>query len=71
MAQTMLKPRNKPRSCDGCSNTYRWRNLIETWTVQNHGHRTGWVKTRLRLCVKCSPATAARRIMMAASVIRR
>ena len=58
------KPLRHPRACDGCGDIYSRRTRVEAWTVQNQGHRIGWVKTVLKLCTKrCSPAEAAQRLI--------
>lgn len=64
-AQRVLKPVNKARTCDACGKPYLRRNLVESWETQNPGHRLGWTKRRLRICVPaCGPASMARRVLM-------
>jgi hypothetical protein len=58
----------QPRRCDLCGEAYQRRHLIESWDVQNPGHRAGWAKTRLRICTRCKGAGAATRILQVAIV---
>jgi hypothetical protein len=58
----------KPRACDKCGDPYNRRDLIEVWTARNPGHRTGWMKARQRLCMKCSSVVQAQRILVVAQV---
>lgn len=59
--------------CENCGNRYYRRNLVEAWTEQNPGHRTGWRKEKLRICTSCQPAPMTRQslIMVQAKVISR
>lgn len=43
------------RRCETCGEPYHRRNYVEVWTVRNDGHRDGWIKRRVRQCLKCSP----------------
>jgi hypothetical protein len=53
-----------PRRCHTCGEVYSRRNRVEAWTVQNQGHRIGWVKTIVNTCTKtCSSAEAANRLV--------
>lgn len=58
---------HEPRCCNVCGNTYNRRNIIETWTSQNAGHRAGWVKTTVKVCVRCGPEARSRRLVILAS----
>lgn len=55
---------HRARSCDICGDPYLRRNLVEAWTSQNQGHRAGWTKTILRVCVACGPEAQARRLVI-------
>jgi hypothetical protein len=56
------------RLCDLCGKSYYRRNLTEVWDEQTPGSRTGWHKTRGRICVRCMNAMQARRLLMVAHV---
>jgi hypothetical protein len=56
------------RVCDLCAKPYYRRNLTELWDEQTPGSRTGWHKTRGRICTRCMNATQARRLMLFAQV---
>jgi len=60
------------KTCAICKQPYYRRNMIEGWTAQNPGHRTGWIKTTLRVCTGCQPAsqTAQAFMVVEAKVVR-
>lgn len=57
-----------PRECMRCGKTYLRRDRIEVWTARNPGHRAGWSKSLVLVCLTCAPAQQSRRILMLASV---
>ncbi len=58
----------QPRACTGCGRTYHRRNLIEVWDTRNLGHRIGWHKTRVRLCLDCQKVEQSRRVLVLAHI---
>jgi hypothetical protein len=56
------------RECMRCGRWYHRRDRIEVWTTRNPGHRTGWVKQSLRVCLQCAPVQQSRRVLMLVSV---
>ena len=66
-----VRQSRKPRSCDICYEGYNRRSLIEGWTTQNPGRRTGWRKTKLRVCTRCCGAPAANRILRAITLVKK
>ena len=65
-----LKPKPKQRACFKCGGTYQRRNKIEAWITQNPGHRLGWVKREVKICVRCGPAPLAARVFMVLAPVR-
>lgn len=61
-------PRSDVRCCDGCGVVYYRRDFVEVWAERNPGHRTGWRKSRVRLCMRCSDTRASARVLTAARV---
>jgi len=51
-----------PRTCSICHETYNRRNLTEIWDTRNFGHRAGWNKTILKLCMRCFTIDQALRV---------
>jgi hypothetical protein len=68
--QRWLKPKNKPRSCDKCGKPYLRRNLTEGWPIRNPGHRAGWIKQKIKICMNCSTPESTQRMLMVASVVK-
>ena len=58
----LTKP-NPERKCDRCGNTYFRRNRMEAWTSRSVGHRRGWQKETIKVCIKCMDVKEARRII--------
>jgi hypothetical protein len=56
------------RECARCGKTYLRRDRIEVWTSRNPGHRTGWRKEIVKVCLQCASAQQSRRILMLVSV---
>lgn len=53
------------KSCSVCGKPYYRRNLLEVWDVRNPGHRVGWGKTELRVCLGCSSAQRSQTAVVA------
>lgn len=51
-----------PRTCSICGEPYNRRNLTEIWDTRNFGHRAGWNKTILKLCMRCFTIDQALRV---------
>lgn len=66
--QLVEKRANQPRCCTGCGDTYHRVNKIEVWDVTNPGSRTGWHKTKVKLCMKCQKVEQARRVLFLAHI---
>ena len=47
---------------------YYRSNRIRVWTTINVGHRGGWFKEDLKLCLKCFTTKKAQRVVTLASV---
>lgn len=57
------------KRCDACRAPYYRSNRLRVWTAINPGHRGGWVKEDLKLCIKCFTAKKAQRVVTLASVL--
>lgn len=57
-----------PRRCETCGEPYHRRNYLEVWTVRNVGHRDGWVKRRVRQCLRCQPVQQSVQLLRVAHV---
>jgi len=64
-----MSRRRTQRSCDNCGKVYHRRNLIEGWDVRNPGHREGWHKTTLRICMECQSPKVTYHIINVAQVV--
>jgi hypothetical protein len=54
--------RRKPnRVCDRCGKIYYRASRMRLWTKTNPGHRDGWGKDDVRLCVSCMGSNAAKK----------
>jgi len=71
MAIPLPRLKHTPRACSVCGDKYNRRNLVVSWTTQNQGHRTGWGKTELKVCMRCSGEPQARRLVIVAATRRR
>jgi hypothetical protein len=71
MALPLPRLKHTPRRCSVCGDKYNRRNLVESWTTQNQGHRAGWMKTEMRVCTRCSAEPQARRLVIVAASARR
>lgn len=56
------------KECAQCGEPYYRRNLTEVWVERNPGHRTGWSKRLVRLCMSCMDVATARRVLMITGV---
>lgn len=56
-------PKLSTRKCDRCGKTYFRRNLTECWTSRSLGHRKGWQKEIIKVCISCMDVKEARRII--------
>jgi hypothetical protein len=45
------------------------RDLVESWTARNPGHRVGWKKETLRVCTSCKSAKASQRTIVVAGTV--
>jgi hypothetical protein len=62
-----LRARTHKR-CDNCLAPYYRSNRIRVWTTVNPGHRAGWMKEDVKLCIKCFSAKKAERVVSLASI---
>lgn len=60
--------RKDSRFCSNCGQHYHRRNLIEAWDIRNPGHRAGWHKTQLKICLTCQPRKVTDRIIDIAQI---
>lgn len=58
----------RPRCCSECGAPYYRANRLRVWTSTNPGHRLGWIKEDLRLCIRCFDSRKAQRVVTLASV---
>lgn len=56
------------RECMRCGKTYHRRDQIEVWATRNPGHRIGWSKQIIKVCLRCAPVAQSRRLLMLVSV---
>lgn len=57
------------RLCGRCGKAYWRRQLLEVWDKRNPGHKDGWRKTRLRLCLDCQDDSTTRSLLHVAQVV--
>ncbi len=56
------------RTCDRCGQRYLRRNLIEAWTTRNPGHRRGWIKKVIRICLRCQSIERSKEVVAVAQI---
>lgn len=59
---------HKSRCCMSCGAPYYRANRMFIWTTINPGHRMGWIREDLKLCVRCFNAKKAQRVVTLASI---
>ena len=65
----MAQRKKGSRICTGCGSRYHRRNLIEGWDKRNPGHRAGWHKKTLKICMNCQPATMTDKVINIAQIV--
>ena len=64
---------DRSRRCDRCGRAYYRSNRLRLWTGQNPGHRAGWQKDDVKLCLRCmnqaASAAAARLAMVKVKIV--
>ena len=58
----------RQRACTSCRKWYYRVNKMDLWTGRNPGHRVGWYKQEVRLCVECCTKQMASRVITVAHV---
>jgi hypothetical protein len=56
------------RDCHRCGQWYLRRDQLEVWSTRNPGHRDGWKKSIVKVCMHCATEQQSRRLLMLASV---
>lgn len=49
--------------CAVCGKSYFRRNLTEMWMSRNPGHRAGWAKEIVKVCMNCQSVEDSRRML--------